>query len=117
MRPRLPRHQRSTVNAIGKIRDPVLGKKITACGMGRMPQAVPPLTVRKGSGPSPSFAPAVAPMRLASLTHPFKVATRQSAWLARRDLLFPMPYRRGGRSLGGRARLLEAVAAIDVGVA
>ena len=47
MRPRLPRHQRSTVNAIGKIRDPDLGKKITACCMGRMPQAVAPLTVRK----------------------------------------------------------------------
>jgi hypothetical protein len=45
MRPRLPRHQRSTVNAIGKIREPDLGKKITACGMGRMPQAVAPLTV------------------------------------------------------------------------
>jgi hypothetical protein len=64
MRPRLPRHQRSTVNAIGKIRDPVLGKKITACGMGRMPQAVAPLTVRKGNGPSPSFALGVAPIAL-----------------------------------------------------
>jgi hypothetical protein len=72
MRPRLPRHQRSTVSAIGKIRDPDPGKKITACGMGRMPQAVAPLTVRKGNGPSPSFAPAVAPMRLASLTHPLR---------------------------------------------
>ena len=72
MRARLPRHQRSTVNAIGKIRDPDLGKKITACGMGRMPQAVAPLTVRIGNGPSPSFAPAVAPMRLASLTHPLR---------------------------------------------
>jgi hypothetical protein len=46
--------------------------EITACCMGRMPQAVAPLTVRKGSGPSPSFAPAVAPMRLASLTHPLR---------------------------------------------
>ncbi len=72
MRPRLPRHQRSTVNAIGKIRDPDLGKKITACGMGRMPQAVALLPVRKGNGPSPSLAPAVAPMRLASLTHPLR---------------------------------------------
>jgi hypothetical protein len=72
MRPRLPRHQRSTVNAIGKIRDPDLGKKVTACCMGRMPQAVALLTVRKGNGPSPSLAPAVAPMRLASRTHPLR---------------------------------------------
>jgi len=64
MRPRLPRHQRSTVNAIGKIREPDLGKKITACCMGRMPQAVAPLTVRKGNGPSPSFALGVAPIAL-----------------------------------------------------
>jgi hypothetical protein len=74
MRPRLPRHQRSTVNAIGEMRDAaqVDAIKITACGMGRMPQAVALLTVRKGNAPSPSLAPAVAPMRLASLTHPLR---------------------------------------------
>src|SRR5439155_17059211 len=114
MRPRLPRHQRSTVNAIGKIRDPDLGKKITACCMGRMPQAVALLTVRKGNGPSRSFAPAVAPMRLASLTHPFKVTTRQSAWLARCDFL--SLGLRGGRSLRGRAWRLVAVTAIHIDV-
>ena len=46
------------------------------------------------------------------------MTTRQSAWLARCHLLFFLvPYRRGGRSLGGRTRRLVAVTAhgIDVG--
>src|SRR6266404_4278006 len=110
MRPRLPRHQRSTVNAIGKIRDPDLGKKITACCMGRMPQAVALLKralTELGARRRPdavSFAHA-----------PIKVTTRQSAWLARCDFL--SLGLRGGRSLlWGRARLLVAVTAHGVGV-
>jgi hypothetical protein len=74
MRPPLPRHQRSTVNVIGEMRDAaqVDAIKITACGMGRMPQAVAPLTVRKGSEPSPSLAPAVAPIALSVAQHPLR---------------------------------------------
>src|SRR5260370_40200792 len=108
MRPRLPRHQRSTVNAIGKIRDPDLGKKITACCMGRMPQAVALLKralTELGARRRPdavSFAHA-----------PIKVTTRQSAWLARCDFL--SLGLRGGRSLPGRTRRLVAVTAHGVG--
>ena len=83
--------------------------------MGRMPQAVAPLTVRKGNGPSPSFAHAVAPIGVSVGHAPIEVTTRPRAWLARRDLLFLVPYRRSSRSLRrGRAWLLEAVTAQGV---
>src|SRR6516162_4417503 len=62
--------------------------------MGRMPQAVAPLTVRKGNGPSPSFAHAVAPIGVSVGHAPIEVMTRPNVWLARCDLLFLVPYRR-----------------------
>src|SRR5215471_19286088 len=54
----------------------------------------------------------------ASFAHaPIKVTTRQSAWLARCDLLFLVPYRRSSRSLlRGRARRLEAITAHGISV-
>src|SRR5262249_26113515 len=90
--------------------------KITACRMRHMPQAVEPLTVRRRNGPSPSFAHAVAAIAVSVAHAPIEVTTRPNVWLARCDLLFLVPDRRGSRRLGGRTRRLVAVTAQGVDV-